>query len=147
MNEYWKPWRRKFGAVILLVTFLVVAGWVRSGTKAELDSFSPKICHFIFFSANQGWRLKVYREQPPRISISCVSPDRVSHSSIFCGNQLFQHMELNERFDKAEKVSITEHREDGESEISLWPYWTIVAPLSTFLIWMFLANRRRKSKL
>lgn len=127
MGNYFKPLRRKFGVVTLLVACLFAAAWVRGLTTA--DQFAARISKDALFwmISNNGW-------------FGCVV---VLEPKVGAENGSFQHWtDPNSSADRSQgPFDGAPYNWDWESYPNLiLPNSTIVIPLTLLSIWLLLSK-------
>lgn len=170
MGEFFKPWRRKFGALSLVMTLGLMAGWVRSLTHED------EIVVTIFQCVNS------FGSESGSVSLwSWIDPPVLTRS-----NQLFEWTSRKNQNDFSQTllpnsgererisvVSIIDINPTKRSEMemrTLWqlalqtagelgpfpndtwteslkrwtvPYWSIVTPLTLLSTWLLLSKPRQ----
>ena len=162
MIGYFKPLRRKFGVLTLVLAFLFLAGWVRSQTNYDEIKFVERFpsseqielhfaisCDSVFGILISSFKTKVtagtsksnlfdYRNEPNKKSVT----KRFGEISMRWLNQC-----CGFRFGTADVGgnALLGIQPIGEIRIWLIPYWSIVIPLTVLSAGVLLSKPRPKS--
>ena len=137
MFRYFKPRRRKIGAILLIAACVLTAAWIRSCSVVDTISFSTGGYGACLVSGNQKVRLFFKHELPldaivkgnaqgtPLIETWQIDFDRSSAEF----NHRSTTMELGAIFSRP-----------SMQEFKLIPYWPIVIPLILLTVWLLFPN-------
>ena len=154
MGNYFKPWRREFGVVTLLLACLFAAGWVRSISDPYVLAYAiSSDSHVLICSASQVLNIGTLRENDvglarPRLSRFSVLSKPDSGSSFVaedsCGIILY---EINHQgFESRTSIEADDLKNLKNFKFSTIqvPYTSIVIPLTLLSAWLLLSKPQAK---
>ena len=121
MGESFKPWRRKFGLLTLVLACVFTAGWFRSHVYPVVKGVSRSDAETSYLASRNGWLLWVHFERgvPPYTPfVEVALPD----GSLFTG------------------------RGAGPLAYRCLPYWSIVIPLTLLSAYLLLSKPRPSTR-
>lgn len=139
MGGYFKPLRRKFGLLTLVMACVLMAGWLRSqGVGEELRiSSSDRTYHLLFSSP--GWLGWIVFHDPEGITPAVFRP--------FYGRRL--------QNDNSPFAMVCVHWDQNKNQFSesfdapnphlIMPYSSVVVPLTLISLWLLLAKPRKST--
>ena len=124
MGDFFKPWRRKIGAVTLVMSCIFMAAWITTaGTIILIRSMDSRVVIEMWpKDGHDPWEIEFFNSQRP-----------INVTSLFLGEMLF----------------FWEWRGFASGEwsatfVRLWtvPYWSIVMPLTLLSAYLLLSKTR-----
>ena len=149
MGEYFKPWRRRFGLMTLVMACVFLGLWVRS-----LAIYDCAICycglhtrHTVFSASHFIGYQYIYERLPERHPIfvrtnwgSNTPADGASH--LFADTRITWHW----RWYGFSDCEYLENRLNGcRCRIWIAPYWSIVIPLTMLTAFLLLSKPRKST--
>ena len=148
MGEFFHGWRRKIGVVTLLLTCVLMAGWLRSFVVGDTVLFSEGFTTVALHSCTGRLYLiagtdSTRFDEPTKLMqpewhvfppINFVMPDPPEHSGGF------QFMGFVIGANKSHPGQI-EYR----SDVCLIPYWLIILPLTLLSAYLLLSKTRQST--
>ena len=151
MGEFFKPWRRKVGCVMLLVALVVMVGWVRSSFirdwivfysgnhLVQFGSDSQRLYCLVDYSKDhinkEGATWKV-----PSFGTAVLSrPDPLAPTSLDDSSRSWARHWLG--FYVWQKT----YWDFYQSTLTVIPYWSVVIPLTLASAFLLLSTQRRAS--
>ncbi len=159
MAEFFHGWRRKFGLLTLLLTLMLLGGWVRSLNRIERFTFhtSPYKYNLIgSFQANVAWQqITPVDELNWAVASKASAPElfhefaeSVSERSI--AELLSAEDKFNWRFrccgiewgERQQKTSL------GAVQVTIWrlSYWSLIIPLTLISLWLLISKPRKSTQ-
>ena len=127
MGDYFKPWRRKFGVLTLVIACALMAGWVRSQSILDLVFIRNSL---IIVSGDSGITIanhvRLNFSAPGILNAGSVDYDPSSNKELFIDVMSTRRYRMT----------------DLEFKSFAVPYWAIVVPLTLPSAWMLLSKPR-----
>lgn len=135
MRDFFRPFRRKLGVVVLVVACGVMAQWMRSLLITDTVMFGGR---FLLGSIDSHYGLQIATD---------------SGGSLLPVWQTYEHRLESQLHDNVISVfrfsgfsACLQSSSARSCLIVLAPYWSIVAPLTLLSAWLLLRKQRSRSK-
>ncbi len=139
MNGYFRPLRRKFGVLTLLLACVFMVGWVRSLTVIDVLTLRPDKYCSVFIVSNKSWMFLQIAKAEVR------QAHRLRWPTSYRSERARHLKHFFKCYPGQPNVLIV----DGKSplpKLSVYacPYWSIIIPLTLLSAWLLLSKPRKK---
>lgn len=147
MNDYFRPRRRKFGTLMLVITCLIAAGWVRSFFLREQINIRFDGSNLFVLESNAGqlkWKRSIYdalargKKSPFRYNVE-IANDALTRDRDYRGFGVLLWRRSGFEFERT-------YYDSSKRSISGLgiPYWSIVIPLTAICASLMLTTPSQK---
>ena len=154
MGDFFKPLRRKFGVMTLVLACVFALGWVRSIYYSDDMEFWPTEHFFLQVNSfDSRFHVKCAVEFPgvsvsPTIPMKWVFPlprSKAIEWDAMPANRISSYRDSVE-FDFAEvRLKMANGYQKGHIALVTVPYWSIVIPLTLMSAWLLLIKLRKST--
>lgn len=164
MWESLRGWKRKTGVLTLLMALMFMAAWVRSVTTFDMICLPGITTNCFVVSGGQrfiairaghldmeggtllvsgddatNWYVDTHNKRHKRGIEQVSSPDAIAYLKLFAkpGSVHFGYYWISER---ADRVGIFPPDDENRQLVSMFPYWSIVIPLTLVSLWLLLSK-------
>lgn len=142
MPAYFKPFRRKLGVVVLLVTLVALIEWVRSFYVMDVIMFVANKANHSLISETHGltWLSTGLTDEEYE---EAIEESDLPFAVVFDFPQKFDLRGWTLKsswlgFEKYER----KYRKETIDLVQIIPYWSVVTPLTLLSVWLMLSKPR-----
>jgi hypothetical protein len=133
MHDFFKPWRRKFGVVVLVMACVFAAGWIRSRRTVDCLEIESPFSDCVVISGDERLqivegRINDWVSNPIWVKLAMTSKRSSDHEGIRMNRKSFD-------------ASFVYLNRDPRA---IAPYWSLVVPLTLLSACLLLSKPRQK---